>query len=58
MVIKYLMEFFKITWGCSVVGVKSVGLPLKSLRFTFNGAVTGCSFRGLKKKCWALFHGK
>ena len=39
---KYLMGFLKIKWGYSGVDENQWGLPLKSLGFTFNGAVTGC----------------
>ena len=37
---KYSMGFLKNEWGCTGVGERSVGLPQRSLGFTFNGAVT------------------
>ena len=34
------MGFWESEWGFNGVGQKPVGLPEKSMRFTFNGAVT------------------
>ena len=40
-VMECLMGFWEAEWGCNGIGEKPVGLPKKSMGFSFNGAVTG-----------------
>ena len=53
-VMEYWMGFWETKWGCSGVGQKPIGLPEKSMGFTFNGAVRGGSQMVL---IWKLYLG-